>query len=91
MFLGVSLEQIDQLIAEEDIVKVSISTFKREVFAHPGGEGDTLEEVQTGGWGCEIRSSKDLIQFVADNTKNDDYGDEKEKAEYSDNVREKYR
>lgn len=90
-FLGVPLEHIEQLCNEEEIVKVSISTFKREVFAHPGGEGDTLEEVQTGGWGCEIRSSKDLIQFVEDDTRDDEYGDAKAKNEYSDKIREKFR
>jgi hypothetical protein len=87
-FLGVPLEHIDQLCNEEEIVKVTVSTFKREVFAHPGGEGDTLEEVQTGGWGCSIRSSKDLVQFVEDNE--DEY-DAKKKDEYSDKVREKFR
>jgi hypothetical protein len=90
-FLGVPLEQIDQMISElEDgeYVKVSLSKFKREVFSHPGGEGDTLEEVQTGGWGCSISSSKDLIQFVDD--KDDEY-DAKKKDEYSDSVKEKYR
>jgi hypothetical protein len=90
-FLGVPLEQIDQLCKEEEIVKVSISTYKREIFSHTGGEGDTLEEVQTGGWGIQIRSSKDLIQFVGDETKEDEYGEPKEKAEYSDKIREKFR
>ena len=93
-FLGVPLEQIDQLISELDdgeYVKVSISTFKREIIGHVGGEGDTLEEVQTGGWGCTIRSSKDMIQFVSDDTRDDEKGEPKEKIEYSDNIREKFR
>jgi hypothetical protein len=90
-FLGTPLEHIDQLCNEEEIVKITVSTYKREVFAHPGGEGDTLEEVQTGGWGCTIKSSKDLIQFVADDTKEDEYGDTKEKNEYSIKIRERFR
>jgi hypothetical protein len=91
LFLGVPLEQIDQLCKEEEIVKVSISTYKREITGHVGGEGDTLEEVQTGGWGIQIRSSKDMIQFVSDDARDDEYGEPKEKIEYSDNVKEKFR
>lgn len=87
-FLGVPLEHIDQLCSEEEIVKVSISTYKREVFGHAGGEGETLEEVQTRGWGCEIRSSKDLVQLVDDDK--DEY-DAKKKNEYSDKIKEKFR
>jgi hypothetical protein len=90
-FLGSPIEHIDQLISEleeGEYVKVSVSTHKREVFSHPGGEGDTLEEVQTGGWSCTIRSSKDLIEFVEDDK--DEY-DAKTKNEYSDSVKEKYR
>jgi hypothetical protein len=87
-FLGVPIEQIDQLCNEEEIVKVSISTFKREVFGHPGQESTTLEEVQTGEWGSTIRSSKDLIQVVDDDK--DEY-DAKKKNEFSDKVKEKFR
>src|SRR5262245_4277982 len=53
-FLGVPLEQIDKLIEEEEIVKVSISTYKREVMGHYDGNNNartTIEEVHTGGWG----------------------------------------
>jgi hypothetical protein len=90
-FLGSPIEDIDRLISElenGEYVKISVSTHKREVFSHPGGEGDTLEEVQTGGWSCTIRSSKDLIQFVDD--KDDEY-DVKKKDEFSNSVKEKYR
>jgi aminopeptidase-like protein len=90
-FPGVPLEHIDQLCSEEEIVKVSISTFKREIMGHYDGSNNgktTIEEVQTGGWGCSIRSSKDLIQFVEDDK--DEYN-AKPKNEYSDKIKEKFR
>jgi hypothetical protein len=86
-FLGTPIEQIDQLIAEEEIVMVSIQTFKMEELGHIDGS-TTMERVQTGGWGIQIRSSKDLIQFVDD--KEDEYN-AKSRNVYNDETLEKFR
>ena len=57
-FLGTPLSTIDRLCSEEEIVKVSISTYNVEHY--PDG---SAELVQTGEYGGRIKSSKDLVQF----------------------------
>ncbi len=64
-FLGTPIEQFDRLCIEEEIVKITISCFKREEIGHPDGS-TTMEEVRTGDWGMQIKSSKDILQFVDD-------------------------
>ena len=88
-FLGTPLEHIDQLCDEEQIVKITVSTFKREMLTHYEDGKTSIEEIQTGGWGVQIKSSKDLIQFIEDD-KDDEY-DAKGKKEYSDKVKERFR
>jgi hypothetical protein len=86
-FLGVPLEHLDQLIDQEEIVMINVQTFKMEEFGHTDGS-TSVEKVLTGGWGVQIKSSKDIFQFVDDK---DDEFDAKEKKEYSDKVRDRFR
>ena len=58
-FLHTPIEQIDQLCKEEQIVKVTISTYQTELYKKDG----TLALVKTAAFGQTIKSSKDLIQF----------------------------
>jgi hypothetical protein len=44
-----------------------------------------MERVKTAGFGQQIKSSKDIIQFV------DDDDSEQKKNQYSDSVKEKFR
>jgi hypothetical protein len=57
-FLHTPLERIDRLCQEEEKVEVMINTYKIEYYSD-----GTSQEVQTGGFGGTIRSSKDLFQF----------------------------
>jgi hypothetical protein len=57
-FLGTPIEQFDQLCREEEVVKVSVSCYHTEKNAD-----GTEELVLSGAWGCQIKSSKDIIQF----------------------------
>ena len=55
---GTPIEQIDRLCNEEEKVIIEISCYREEHY--PDG---TSEWVKTGGWGSQIRSSKDLFQY----------------------------
>jgi hypothetical protein len=74
-FLHTPLERIDQLCQEEEKVEVMINTYKTEYY-----NDGTSQEVQTGGFGGTIRSSKDLFQF-----------DDEDMKQLADHVKEKLR
>jgi hypothetical protein len=87
-FLGTPIKQFDQLCNEEEIVMIEIKCFKKEEIGYPNPEGGIVfrtEKVQTGGWGVQIRSSKDIVQI--------DDGDDQYpgKNDMSDELREKLR
>jgi hypothetical protein len=53
---------------------ISVECFKMEELSHADGS-TTMDRVKTAGWGMQIKSSKDIIQFVEDDTRDDEYGD----------------
>jgi hypothetical protein len=57
-FFHTPIEQIDRLCKEEQIVRIMISTYQVEAL-----KDGTIVEIETGGFGGTIKSSKDLIQF----------------------------
>lgn len=58
VWLGTPLEQFDQLCKEEERVKITVSCYTTEKY-----KDGTEEQILTGAWSQEIRSSKDIFQF----------------------------
>ena len=58
------IERIDQLCKEEEKVKITINTYKTNLYyGDKTGLIVNRELVQTGGYGTTIESSKDVFQF----------------------------
>lgn len=86
-FLGTPIKQFDQLCNEEEKVMIEIKCFKSEEIGYPlegGGFKYVTEDVQTGGWGVQIKSWKDIFQI-------DDEDDYPDKNDIRDSLREKLR
>jgi hypothetical protein len=71
-FLGTPIEQFDELCREEEKVKITITCTKEEaLYNHNSGidgRGTTveMEDTITVQWGQQIKSSKDIFEFVDD-------------------------
>lgn len=86
-FLGTPVKMFDQLCNEEEKVMIEIKCFKSEEIGYPQPDGSmkvVTEDVQTGGWGRQIKSWKDIFQI-------DDEDDYPDKKNIRDSLREKLR
>jgi hypothetical protein len=80
-FLGTPIRQFDRLCSEEEKVIIEIKCFKTEHVIDKDGRFVT-EDIQTGGWGVQIKSWKDIFQV-------DDEDDYPDKKDIRDELREK--
>ena len=83
-FLGTPIRQFDRLCSEEEKVIIEIKCFKTEEIVNLEKGTVTTEDIQTGGWGVQIKSWRDIFQV-------DDEDDYPDKSELSDKVRETLR
>jgi hypothetical protein len=70
-FLGTPIEQFDQLCKEAEKVMITVSCYKSEETGYPNTDVDgnatvEIEDAQTGGWGRQIRSKRDIFEFDYD-------------------------